>query len=148
MNHQQIEILLAEDDRDDQLFFKKALQNIPMKLRIATVNDGAELLEYLNTSVDPFPHILFLDINLPKKNGMECLKEIRKKEKLKELSIAMYSSSTDQRNIEEAFVCGANIYITKPSKLENLHKALVKVLTVNWQYLTSGMDRDTFLMSI
>ena len=148
MNHQTIDVLLADDDKDDQFLFEKALKEIPMKTRLEKVNDGTELMHFLDKQLNSFPHILFLDLNLPKKNGLLCLEEIRKNESWNDISVAIYSSSSLESHVEEAFVLGANIYIKKPDSLTCLQKSLEKILTINWQYLTSGMNRDNFLLNL
>ncbi|AWW32018.1 response regulator [Echinicola strongylocentroti] len=148
MNQKTIRILLADDDEDDRMMFRDAIMKVPLKTQVETVNDGVELLQYLANSSRDLPHILFLDLNMPRKNGLECLKEIRSKENLRDLSVAIYSTSNAEKDVEEAFVSGANIYINKPNDFGCLKKVLTKVLSVNWQYVTSGMDRDTFLLSV
>lgn len=148
MNHQPIQVLLADDDEDDRMFFRDALIKVPLKTTVRTVNDGVELLNYLANSEEELPHIIFLDLNMPRKNGLDCLKEIRSIERLRNLSVAIYSTSSAEKDVEEAFVHGANVYINKPNDFGCLIKVLVKVLSVNWQYVTSGLDRETFLLSV
>ncbi|GAB3661452.1 response regulator [Echinicola sediminis] len=148
MNHEPIHILLADDDEDDRLFFREALAKIPMKTKVETVNDGVQLLEYLNNPLNLKPDLLFLDLNMPRKNGLQSLIEIRNTPALKDISIAIYSTSTSDKDIENAFVHGANIYINKPNNFGCLQKVLAKVLSVNWQYQTSGLDREKFLLSL
>ena len=79
---------------------------------------------------------------------MACLKEIKSIERLKNISIAIYSTSASEEDIEETFVKGANVYIKKPSDFSVLKKILQEVITINWQYQTSGLNRDNFLLSI
>ena len=79
---------------------------------------------------------------------MQCLKEIRSNHKLKELSIAVYSTSALEKDIEETFINGANIYIKKPNDFEVLKNILAKVITINWQYHTSGLNKENFLLNI
>ncbi|QDH80351.1 response regulator [Echinicola soli] len=148
MNQKPIRILLADDDEDDRMMFRDAIMKIPLKTRVETVNDGVELLNYLSNLNGTLPHILFLDLNMPRKGGLECLKEIRSNENFRELSVAIYSTSNAEKDVEEAFVSGANIYINKPNDFGCLKKVLTKVLSVNWQYVTSGLDRETFLLSV
>ena len=148
MNHDALHILLAEDDDDDRLFFKDAIEEIKVKTVVTMVNDGVELMEYLHNPNIHLPHLVFLDLNMPRKNGMQCLKEIRSNHKLKELSIAVYSTSALEKDIEETFINGANIYIKKPNDFEVLKNILAKVITINWQYHTSGLNKENFLLNI
>jgi CheY-like chemotaxis protein len=142
-----INILLADDDEDDRLFFTEAFGEIKMKTNVSTVNDGVELMNHLKEHQNQLPHILFLDLNMPRKTGLDCLIEIKQLDHLKDMAIAIYSTSSSDKDIEETFVQGANVYIRKPSDFNTLRKILEEVITVNWQYHTSGLNRDNYLFS-
>ena len=148
MKHDVLHVLLADDDDDDRLFFKDAIAEVKVKTVVNMVNDGVELMDYLNSSDSRLPNLIFLDLNMPRKGGMECLKEIRRNNRLKDLSIAIYSTSGLEKDIEETFIKGANIYIKKPNDFEELKNILDKVISINWQYHTSGFNRENFLLSI
>jgi CheY-like chemotaxis protein len=141
-------VLLADDDEDDRLFFKEAFEEIKLKTSVKLLNDGIELMNYLNQKNIILPHILFLDLNMPRKSGMECLIDIKNIERFKDIVIAIYSTSASEQDIEETFVKGANIYIKKPNDFGTLKKVLEEVITINWQYHTSGLNREHFLLSI
>lgn len=143
-----LNIALADDDADDRLFFKDAIEEIKIKTKLSLFNDGKQLMDYLILSDTILPEVIFLDLNMPLKNGMECLKEIRADKKLRELCVAIYSTSSSEEDIEETFVNGANIYINKPTNFNALKKAIEKVLKLNWQYHTSALNRDNFLLRI
>lgn len=142
-----VHILLADDDEDDRNFFKDAFDEIKINANVNVVNDGEELMNYLKKA-DTIPHILFLDLNMPRKNGMECLDEIKRLEHLKDMAVAIYSTSASEDDIEETFVRGANIYIKKPNNFDELIKTLNIATTFNWQYHTNSLNRDTFLLRI
>ncbi|HMG16873.1 MAG TPA: response regulator [Saprospiraceae bacterium] len=148
MHQDLLRILLADDDEDDRLFFKDAFEEIKIKTEVTSVNDGEELMEYLLNEDSQLPHILFLDLNMPRKSGMECLVEIRSSKRLKDLSIAIYSTSSSEKDIEDTFVKGANIYIKKPNDFLLLKKLLSEVVTINWQYQTNSLNKENFLLSI
>ncbi len=143
-----LQILLADDDEDDRLIFKDAFEEIKIKNSVKTVNDGVELMNYLTQQGIILPHILFLDLNMPRKTGIECLLEIKQIDHLKKIPIAIYSTSASEEDIEETFVQGANVYIKKPNNFGALKKVLEEVVTINWQYQTSGLDWDNFLLSV
>lgn len=143
-----LNILLADDDEDDRLLFKDAFGEIKIKTNVQMVNDGVQLMHHLNNPELNLPDIVFLDLNMPLKNGFECLAEIRSAKRLKDLSVAIYSTSGSDEDIEETFVKGANVYIKKPNDFSVLKKILGEVITINWQYHTSGLNRDTFLLSL
>ena len=143
-----LQILLADDDEDDRLFFKEALEDIKIKSVVTTVNDGIELMEYLNQTDAILPDVVFLDLNMPRKNGIQCLEEIRNNDTLKSLTVAIYSTSGAERDIEETFVKGANVYIKKPNDFTTLKKVVEEAMRINWQYHTSGLNKETFILSI
>ena len=86
-------LLLADDDIDDCIFFKEVLEELPVESFLTTVKDGVELMKFLNTA--NLPDVLFLDLNMPRKTGHECLSEIKKDQKLKHLPVIIFSTSFD-----------------------------------------------------
>jgi len=120
MNVKQLNVLLADDDIDDCRFFKDALETLPISTKLKTVHDGDELMNYLLEQTGPLPHVLFLDINMPRKNGFECLAEIKQDERLKDLPVVMFSTSGSQEKINILFKTGADIYVRKPSSFSQL----------------------------
>lgn len=148
MSNDALHILLADDDEDDRLFFKDAIAEVKVKTVVTILNDGFQLMQYLNEPDVKLPNVVFLDLNMPIKGGMQCLKEIRSDNRLKDLSIAIYSTSASEEDIEETFVKGANIYIKKPNDFGELKRILAEVININWQYHTSGLNKENFLLSI
>lgn len=146
MNTDFINICLADDDEDDRLFFTDAFDELKINTKVSTFNDGVELMDFLHHPDSILPNVLFLDLNMPKKNGQECLLEIKKDEKFNDIAVAIYSTSSSEEDIELTFINGANIYIKKPNDFERLKKILSEVITLNWQYHTSGLNKDNFLM--
>ena len=144
----QMQILLCDDDEDDRLFFSDAMKELKMQNVLTVFETGLQLMDYLHHPDTFLPHILFLDINMPCKSGLECLKEIRENAKFKDLVIAIYSTSSSEEDIEETFTNGANIYIKKPSEFEKLKKTIHHILNLNWQYHTAGLNKETFFLSI
>lgn len=141
-------ILLADDDEDDRALFTEAFLELKIKTIVQTVNNGIELMKVLNEKNAYLPHLIFLDLKMPIKDGLQCLKEIKSNEKLKNISIAIYSTSSSQINIEETFLNGANIYITKPSDFNTLKQVLEKAVLTAYQYQDDGMRRENFLLKI
>ena len=99
MNQGPLRILLADDDDDDQLFFNDAIEEVKVNTKVAIVNNGVELMDYLNQSDVELQNLIFLDLNMPRKGGIECLKEIKSNKKFKYISIAIYSTSSSQNDI-------------------------------------------------
>jgi len=103
-------------------------------------------MNHLGKANAPLPHLLFLDLNMPRKNGFECLKEIRNNEKLKDIPIAIYSTSAAEKDIDETFNNGANIYIKKPNDFNLLEQVLFKVIKNIDQYQEEPACKGTFLL--
>lgn len=148
MPKEPIKVLLADDDEDDRNFFKDALDELRMDTDVTFKNDGRQLMLYLEDQGVELPHIIFLDLNMPLKSGLQCLKEIRENPRLRQLTVAIYSTSASEENIEETFIKGANVYIRKPNDFATLKKVLHDVIMMNWQYQTSGLNKENFLFSI
>jgi len=124
-----LNVLLADDDENDRMNFKEALEESKMDTSLVSVNDGAALMEYLLKEDTKLPTLLFLDLNMPRKSGLECLKEIKTISKLRNIVIAIYSTSSSEKDIEQTFYCGANVYMKKPNDFGKLKELLHKIVT-------------------
>ena len=124
MNLNPLNIMLADDDADDCIFFKDALTELLQSTHLTIVNDGEQLMQLLTNDEKELPDVLFLDINMPRKNGFECLSEIKCNEKLKQLSVIMFSTSNNQEKISKLFRNGAHIYIHKPADFAQLKQVI------------------------
>jgi CheY-like chemotaxis protein len=136
-------ILLADDDRDDRFFFGMAITEMEIGIKLEMVKHGEELMEYLMRDDIAMPDILFLDLNMPRKNGFDCLAEIRASAKLRDLFVVIYSTSISQRDVEETFRLGANLFVNKPNSYEDLGPKLLKVfqLNLNDYFIHHNMDK-------
>ncbi len=148
MQNEPILILLADDDENDRLLFTDAFQELKIKTIIHTVNDGLQLMEYLLQNKSKLPQLLFLDLNMPFKNGIECLKEIRSDLELREISVAIFSTSLAQKDIDETFIQGANIYINKPNSFNDLKAVLNKAVMTAYMYQEPPFNKANFLLMI
>lgn len=131
-----ISILLADEDEDDRINFEDAFQHIKIETKVQTVSNGKELIDLLSNLNNPLPDILFLDLNMPYKTGLECLVEIKNMQHLKDLPIAIYSSSPSQQTIAETLEKGANAYIKKISNFQQLQKILAQAISLDWKYIS------------
>lgn len=137
MDTDKIHILLADDDKDDCFLFREALSELPIASQLTTVHDGEQLMSYLAEHTKDLPDVLFLDLNMPRKNGFECLTEIKHNDEIKQLPVIMFSTSYprdmgyEQDIIKVLYNIGAQDYIRKPedfTKLKQLiHSMLVKI---------------------
>lgn len=148
MENEPILIVLADDDESDRFLFIEAFSELEIKTTVHTVNDGIQLMEWLNMQDVRLPHILFLDLNMPRKSGLECLKEIKRNKRLRDISIAIYSTSDNEDDMEETFINGANVYITKPNSFSMLKQVLEKAVMTEYQYQDEAMKRENFLLRV
>ncbi len=145
---EKINIILTDDDTDEYELFKDAFDNLKVKCNLNYFHNGKELIDYMNKPDMEIPDILFLDLNMPIMNGMECLRLIRADQKFRNLPIAIYSTSSSEKDQLETFMGGANIYIKKPDNFDEMKRILKHVMKVSWQFHTSSLNMDTFILSI
>lgn len=123
-------IFLADDDEDDRLMFSEALNEMPVKARLQTANDGEKLLSLLAKSTE-VPDLIFLDLNMPNKNGVETLRELRRMKSLASVPVLIYSTSNNDMDLEETYRLGANLYVEKPYSYSELVQVLGELLQLN-----------------
>ena len=131
-------LLMADDDEDDCLLMNEAVREIFKSEHFFCLRDGQELMDYLlrrgvylDIKKFPPPDLIFLDLNMPKKDGFETLKEIKEHPELKAIPVLIFSTAKEQEQIEVCYKLGANSYITKPMSFENLVKT-VRCLSEYW----------------
>lgn len=121
-------VLLAEDDKDDYMVFTEAFNDISLNLELFHVDNGVELMTFLNQKTLTLPQMIFLDLNMPLKNGFECLQELKASERLKNIPVIIYTTSISPVDIEKSLKGKAHLYITKPRSFNQLKKVMQKVL--------------------
>ena len=122
-------IILAEDDIDDQNIFQIALQEVDPAIELAFASNGNQLLADLKKAV---PDLVFLDLDMPYKNGLECLVEIRNEPRLEKLPVIVFSSTTKQSNIQTAYEMGAHLFFIKPPVYSDYLSSIRAILNLNW----------------
>ena len=143
-----LKLLLADDDADDCIFFEDALKELPFGCSLKTVSDGEQLMRLLKTNQNSLPDILFLDLNMPRKNGYECLLEIKGNEKLKKLSVIIYSTSLNCEVVNKLYEKGAQHYIRKPGDFAKLKRTILEAITVTTQGNRSAPARENFIIQV
>ncbi len=137
-------IFLADDDADDCMLFEDALREVSDTTSLVTANDGVELMDILEKTVPPPPEVIFLDLNMPRKNGVECLIEIRNTQKFKDIPVVIFSTSSLQASIEQVYNEGANIYVKKPGTFPKLKTAIKQILETDWSNHKTRKSMDHF----
>ncbi len=120
-----ITILIADDDRDDQEILKMALNKFSPAMNIQCVNDGQELMDYLGDN--SIPSFIFLDLNMPKKDGKAALNEIKSNKLLKNIPVLIFSTSSAPQDINQTYSLGANSFITKPRNFKSMVETVNQV---------------------
>lgn len=147
MSKHNYNLLLADDDEDDCAFFKEALDELSLPVSLVTVNDGVQLMDFLaHTAANDLPDILFLDLNMPRKSGHECLNEIREKEELKDFPIIIFSTSLDNEIVDLMYKKGATYYIRKPAEFSKLKKVIENALTTASENNFKQPVREHFIL--
>ena len=147
MNLNELHILLADDDKDDCLFFKEAISEFIPATNFLAVHDGEQLMQLLMDETNKLPDVLFLDLNMPRKNGFECLTEIKQHKKLKSLPVAIFSTSFEQEVVNVLYDNGAHYFIRKPSEFVLFKKIILLTLKQIMQNNTSQPTKEDFVLT-
>ena len=122
-----ISILMADDDPDDRLLAREAFEESRLRNNLSFVNDGVELMDYLhrrgkfsNPHESPKPGLILLDLNMPRKDGREALKEIKSNDLLRRIAIVVLTTSDAEEDIVSSYELGVSAYIRKPVTFDGL----------------------------
>jgi len=126
---QKISFFLIDDDIDDREIFTLALKDIDSSIKCTTAKDGAEALDFIENNKDFIPDFIFLDLNMPRINGKECLVEMRKIARLQNMPIYIYTTSSSDKDKLELLNMGATGFITKPYTIKKLVEILSQIIS-------------------
>lgn len=132
-------IFLTDDDPDDQMLFQEALAEADPTVQYSSAHDGVDALEKLQTATT-FPDLVFLDVNMPKMNGIDCLKELQKSERLRSIPVIMYSTSSYYK--KECLDNGAADYIEKLDDYQKLCTTLRQILSKGLPFQKMGQPDE------
>lgn len=136
----------ADDDEDDRMLFMDAVDELGLKFKVKQAENGQQLLHSLYHAASEIPELLFLDINMPGKNGLECLQEIRTGAvPFNGLKVIMLSTSKSSYSIDRSYELGADFYAVKPDTYQELKKLLLDILSIDW--ITFARDKTGFLLT-
>nr|WP_315207419.1 response regulator [uncultured Flavobacterium sp.] len=127
-------IFIAEDDIDEIESLTDIILEISPAIKISVTKNGNELMSLLENEKQ-LPEFIFLDLNMPKKTGFECLTEIRSNEKWKAIKIVILSTSSNQEQINELYQMGADLYLQKPNSYNSFKDIISKCLQMDWDSL-------------
>jgi CheY-like chemotaxis protein len=137
-------ILLADDDPDDRDLFEEAAGVLSQDISMTMAKDGVQLMEIL-LSHTPLPDMIFLDLNMPKKNGKECLHEISLHKRLRNVPIIIYTTSLNPIDIDDTYTAGAFRFFKKPNSFEELKDILSKAFDAVRS--NGSKSKDSFILN-
>lgn len=146
MNSENLHILLADDDHDDCLLFKEALEELPLSASLTTVHDGEKLMALLSNDSDESHQVLFLDLNMPRKNGFECLAEMKLNDRLKKLPVIIFSTSFEEGVVDLIYASGAHYYFKKPTEFSELKRLINESLSLLEEETILQPARENFVL--
>jgi CheY-like chemotaxis protein len=134
-----INIVLTDDDEDDRDLFAEALSRLNFKTSLRTFKDCRSMINrLLKDKKEDLPHVIFLDINMPGKNGLECLSELKADTRYKEIPVVMFTTSARTSDVQESSRLGADLFLNKPSEFSELISLLNKLITPTGFKLTGS----------
>ncbi|MBC8769867.1 response regulator [Arenibacter sp. BSSL-BM3] len=139
-------ILLADDDPDDCMFFREALEALSFLTTNIIVYDGEELMQLLSKNTTKLPDVLFLDLNIPRKTGFQCLKEIKNDVGLSKIPVVIISTSYDRSVADGLYQNGATYFIQKPVGFSQLLKLISLAIELVIQKNGIRTEKNNFLL--
>ena len=143
----ELHILLADDDKDDCLLFQEALEELRLQAKFTAVHDCDQLMHYLTAETVDLPSVLFLDLNMPRKNGLVCLEELKQDKNLKQIPVIIFSTSYDEIIADHLYNKGAHHYICKPADFCQLKTTIEYAIRLISEEKTSQQPKEKFLLS-
>lgn len=138
-----LHVVLADDDTDDSFIFNAAVEQAKLPVSLTITENGLELLNYLDS--EKHPDIIFLDINMPLTNGIECLQTIRSNNKFNHVPVVMYSTTNNKQNVEACYNAGANLFIVKPNTFEEINKMVRTICSADWVTNSHVPPKEEFI---
>lgn len=135
-------LIIADDDEDDQSLLKEIITDYCSLIKTISIPDGKKLMEHL--SAKDLPDLLFLDLNMPYKTGIECLTEIRASKRLKKIPVVILTTSKSKSDIDLCYALGAQLFYSKPNEIETLKKLIHSVLEIDWSLFERPPNKEEF----
>ncbi|WP_149303491.1 response regulator [Pareuzebyella sediminis] len=141
-------IALADDDADDREIFTEVCADLGLDLKVLLFENGRTLMNALEHPSTDQPSIIFMDINMPVKNGFEALKNIRSNPDLKGICVIVYSTSISESDVKKAKELCADGFFQKPSDYSKLSRAIKQILDTDWKDPCAEFNDSNFIISI
>lgn len=121
-------IMIVDDDPDDRAFFCEAVSEVDDSIECISVNGGEEAIQHLKNCSDCIPDYIFLDLNMPRMNGKQCLEQIKSNSSFSSIPVIIYTTTKSKEDIEETKYLGAVYFLTKPNTFSDLKEAIKNIL--------------------
>lgn len=135
-----LNVLLVDDDSEESYLFNEALEHAHLNIHLSRATDGNDLIHYLLTQHTP--DLVFMDINMPYKDGLEALTEIRSYPQFRNLPLVIYSTTKNEASINACYEKGANLFVIKPDDFDEMMNVVKKVCTYDWNNYTKPSRKD------
>ncbi len=126
-------VLFVDDDSDEAYLFNEAIEQLGLPVTISKAKDGNDLMRILLSDDLPFPDMVFLDLNMPHKDGVETLKDIRANQKFINLPVIIFSTSGKKSHTDACYQFGANLYIVKPETFDQIIDMVKRLFAIDWK---------------
>jgi len=142
-----LRLILADDDEDDCLLFEEALADVELPVDLTILHDGKQLMQYLEKNYPRLPAAIFLDLNMPRKNGFECMMEIKQNPQLNKLMVIIFTTNYDREVVNQLYQNGAHYYIRKPAQFSGLRQVLRSTIDLLRNGSISQPTREEFVLT-
>lgn len=139
-------VLFVDNDQDDKELFIEAFNAIDPSLKITTTNYAPDLFTKFEDLKYDLPDLIFLDMNMEQKHGLDCLDEIKTIDWLNDIPVIMYSTSVQPSQVQSTYEKGASMYVQKPSSFEEMKSTFSKILSLPTEEYFPQANRENFLM--
>lgn len=144
----ELDVILTDDDNTDRLLFKDALDELPVTANLITVTNGEELIQWLTKKENKLPDVIFLDLQMPRKNGFATLGEIKRNPHLEDLPIFIFSTANEEVMIKQVYKDAAHYFIRKPESFESIKSLLYKALKLIAEKDLTLPTKENFLLTV
>jgi len=139
-----LRVILCDDDEDDRFIFTTVLKEFSPGMEVKSVDGADDLLQELKEL--SHPDLIFLDLNMPRKTGKECLKEIKSHQELTDLPVIIYSTSAGAPDVDETYQCGASLFVQKTTSIEQLQAVFSRIFEMDMRQLLRP-SRENYVIS-
>lgn len=147
MNKEYLNVILADPDEGNLILLKNILQEFKIQVKVKAFFNGIGLMEYLEAE-SVVPEVIFMNYHLSPKTSLACLQELKSDQKFDPVTTIVYSKDLSAEEQEKIFVNGANVFMKKPDNYRDMKKKVTDIITISWQYHTSGLNKNNFIMKV